>query len=142
MQDYDITPLIIERLKAQCPGFAYVDEAWFSKPVDDYDKDTPAALVYIGEDAGAAPSELNGRQAVTTTYGVFIVCERGDTFRAQRHEVREALFGWQPPGTNGVMAYHGGEMAEIRGRYVWWREFWKVVTPTALQAARPRTMTV
>ncbi|RUR51525.1 phage tail terminator protein [Vreelandella populi] len=142
MQDYDITDALRERIAAQCPGFKYVDEAWFSKPVDDYDQDTPAALVYIAEDAGGTPAELNGRQSVNTMYGVFIVAERGDTFRAQRQEVREALFGWRPPGTTGVMAYHGGEMAEIRGRYVWWREFWKVETPHALQASRPRTMTV
>ncbi len=156
MQDYDITAAMIARITEQCPGFRYVDEAWFSKPVDDYSADTPAALVYLAEDAGNTPNELNGRQGVTTTYGVFIVAPRGDTFRAQRQEVRDALFGWQPPGTTGVMAYRGGEMAEIKGRYVWWREFWSIETPHALKATadnividrhrvgekRPRTMVI
>ncbi|MFI0472967.1 hypothetical protein ACGLWX_09660 [Halomonas sp. HMF6819] len=147
MQDYDITPAMIARIAEQCPGFRNVEEAWFSQPIDDYDQDTPSALIYIAEDAGGTPSELNGRQSVTTTYGVFIIAERGDTFRAQRQEVRDALYGWQPPGTTGVMTYRGGEMADNRGRYVWWREFWTVETPHALQATRggttrPRTMTV
>ena len=40
MQDYDITPALEERIRALCPGFATVDEAWFSEPVDDYSAET------------------------------------------------------------------------------------------------------
>lgn len=158
MDDYDITDALQARITERCPGFAYVDEAWFSEPIDDYDEKTPSALVYLAEDAGEALSELSSRQAVSTAYGVFIICERGDAFRAQRHEVRQALFGWQPEGTTGVMSYQGGEMVEIRGRYVMWREYWRIQTPNALQATadqmgyavdkhvvgedHPRTMTI
>lgn len=140
MQDYDITDALKARIAEQCPGFAYVDEAWFSESIEDYNEQTPSALVYIAEDAGETPSELSRRQAVSTVYGVFIVCERGDTFRAQRHEVRQALFGWQPDGTTGVMSYQGGQMVEIRGRYVLWREYWRIATPHALAASRTVTI--
>lgn len=142
MQDYDITEALEARIREMCPGFAYVDEAWFSEPIDDYNEQTPAALVYLVEDEGAPPSELSGRQAVTAVYGVFLIVEQGAVFREQRNAVRKALFGWQPPGATGVMAYHGGQMVELRGRYAWWRDFWRLETPQALVAERPRTMVI
>jgi len=142
MQDYDITPALEERIRALCPGFATVDEAWFSEPVDDYSAETPAAYPYLAEDAGEGVNELSQRQAATQVYGVFIICESGDVFRAQRQEVRNALFGWQPPASSGVMSFHTGQMVEIRGRYVWWREYWKLATPSALTSGRQRTVTI
>lgn len=142
MQDYDITNALIARIRAQCPGFATVEEAWFSEPIDDYSAETPAAYPYLAEDAGEGVNELSQRQAATQVYGVFIICESGDVFRAQRQEVRNALFGWQPPGSSGVMSFHTGQMVEIRGRYVWWREYWKLTTPNALTAGRQRTVTI
>ena len=142
MQDYDITPALEERIRALCPGFATVDEAWFSEPIDDYSAETPAAYPYLAEDAGEGVNELSQRQAATQVYGVFIICESGDVFRAQRQEVRNALFGWQPPGSSGVMSFHTGQMVEIRGRYVWWREYWNLTTPNALTAGRQRTVTI
>ncbi len=142
MQDYDITPALEERIRALCPGFATVDEAWFSEPVDDYSAETPAAYPYLAEDAGEGVNELSQRQAATQVYGVFIICESGDVFRAQRQEVRNALFGWQPPGSSGVMSFHTGQMVEIRGRYVWWREYWKLTTPNALTAGRQRNVII
>ncbi|UYV20917.1 hypothetical protein K1Y77_17295 (plasmid) [Halomonas qaidamensis] len=140
MQDYDITNALKARVASECPGFAVVDEAWFSEPIDDYNDKTPAAYVYLAEDSAEAANELSRRQATAQVYGVFIICETGDTFRAQRHQVREALFGWQPPGSSGVMAFHSGQMQEIRGRYVWWREYWTLETPNALTASRTVTI--
>ena len=84
MQDYDITNALIARISAQCPGFATVDEAWFSEPVDDYSAETPAAYPYLAEDAGEGVNELSQRQAATQVYGVFIICESGDVFRARQ----------------------------------------------------------
>lgn len=140
MVDYDITEALIARIKAQCPGFKYVDEAWFSEALDNYDEQTPSALAYIAEDTPGEEQALTHRQSSTQAYGVFLVCERGDEFRAQRHEIREALFGWRPEGATGVMVYHGGQMAKISGRYVWWREFWRIDTANALTASRTVTI--
>lgn len=140
MVDYDITEALLARVKAQCPGFKTVQEAWFSAPIDDYKGETPAAYVYLAEDAAEKANELSRRQNATQVYGVYIICEVGEPFRAQRHEVREALFGWQPPGSNGVMAFHTGQMQEISGRHSWWREFWTLETPNALTASRTVTI--
>lgn len=142
MDDYDITEALIARIKAECPGFVYVDEAWFSEPIDDYNKQTPSALVYLAEDAAGPVNELATRQDALQSYGVFYVVEAGSTFRAQRNQVRKALFGWQPAGGSNVMAFGGGAMSEIRGRYAWWREYWNLTTLNAFKTARQRTMTV
>jgi hypothetical protein len=142
MVDCDITPALEARIDSECPGFATVDEAWFSDWVDDYSEETPAAYVYLAEDSAEKPNELGQRQATAQVYGVYIICETGDTFRAQREEVRKALFGWQPVENGAVMAFHSGQMQEIRGRYIQWREYWTLETPNALTASRPRTVTI
>lgn len=139
MVDYDITEALIARIKAECPGFKNVEEAWFSDPPDDYHEDTPSALPYLAEDT-PGEVDLTQRQSASQVYGVFLVCEIGTELRAQRHELRQALYGWQPAGTSGVMHYHGGQMAEIRGLYVYWRDFWRIDTPNALTASRTVTI--
>lgn len=140
MVDYDITSALLARINEQCPGFVYVDEAWFHEPIDDYAEQTPSALAYLAEDTPGELQALSHRQSSSQVYGVFIVCERGPEFRARRHELRQALYGWQPAGTSGVMTYHGGQMSEIRGRYVYWRDFWRIDTPNALTGSRTVTI--
>lgn len=135
---HDIIDAVIARISDQCPIFATVDEAWFAKPIDDLGAETPAALVYLANDNPAGEVEtLRPVQAVTLTYGVWILAPR-DQFREARQQVRAALFGHAIGETHAPLGYAGGETADIRGEFVWWREFW--ATGTHLRQRGPITI--
>lgn len=128
MTDPDIIDALIARVTAECPGLATVDEAWFAEPIDHFDSQTPAALIYLAEDGQAGPLEtLRPVQRVTLTYGVWLVCHRAE-FRGQRHSIRTALMGHEFSEEHEPMAYRGGQTTDIRGTLIWWREFWIVDT--------------
>lgn len=124
--DYDLTAALVAHIKATCPGFVYVDEAWFHKPLDDFPQQTPAALVYMADDLAGQLGGMGARQATQTVYGVFIVSAKGSVLRERRKELREALFGWQPNPAGAVMSFHGGGMEDLQGRYAWWKDFWRI----------------
>lgn len=128
MNDPDITPLVLERIRAETSGFQTIDEAWFAAPIDDFGAQTPACLAYLAEDgADGEPETLRPVQAITLSYGLWIVTPR-DQFRDLRQSIREALFGWQPSEHHDPLAYRGGQTTDIRGEFVWWREFWTTDT--------------
>ena len=128
MLDPDVTLALIAHIRAQCPDLVTVDEAPFAEPIDHFDAQTPAALVYLAEDAAAAEVDtVRPVQRIGMTYGVWLVCKRED-FRAQRHALRAAVFGWVPSEAHEPFAYRGGTMNDIRGDLIWWREFWTVDT--------------
>lgn len=128
MTDPDIFSLLLARLRAECTGFAVVDEAWFAAPIDNFDVDTPACLAYLAEDGAAGEAEtLRPVQPLTLSYGIWIVTPR-DRYRDMRQSVRAALFGWCPSERHNPLAYTGGQTTDIRGEFVWWREFWSIDT--------------
>lgn len=128
---YDVIDAVITRIRDQCPVFATVDEAWFAQPIDDLHAETPAALVYLANDNPAGEVEtLRPVQQVGLTYGVWILAPRAQ-FREAREQVRAALFGHDIDPEHNPMGYAGGETTDIRGEFIWWREFW--VTETWLR---------
>ncbi|WP_413614754.1 hypothetical protein MRB56_12665 [Halomonas cupida] len=127
MNDPDITDAIIERLREQC-DFATLDNAWFAEPLERFGEETPACLVYLAEDSASGQAEtLRPIQPVTMVYGVWLVCPE-EQFKAKRGEIRRALFGHTFGEAFDPMEYQAGKVADIRGRFVWWREFWTVDT--------------
>lgn len=128
MSDPDIIAALIQRIATECQGLATVDEAWFAEPIDHFDSQTPAALVYLAEDSAAGGLEtIRPVQHITLTYGIWLVCHR-EAFRTQRHAIRQALMGHGFSEHHNPMAYRGGQTTDIRGSLIWWREFWTVDT--------------
>ncbi|MDT8895479.1 hypothetical protein RSO41_12515 [Halomonas sp. I1] len=128
MTDPDIIDAMLQRVRDQCPGLAIVDEAWFAAPLDDFDAQTPAALIYLAEDSAAGePETIRPTQRITLSYGIWLVTKRSD-FRSQRQALRQALMGWEPTEEHEPVAYRGGQTTDIRGELIWWREFWNVDT--------------
>jgi len=125
---YDVIDAVIARINAECPVFVTVDEAWFAQPIDDLGAETPAALVYLANDNAAGEIEtLRPVQATTLSYGVWILAPRAQ-FREARRQVRAALFGHAVDADHNPFGFAGGETADIRGEFVWWREFWTTDT--------------
>ncbi|UQI42520.1 phage tail terminator protein [Vreelandella venusta] len=128
MADPDIIAALIQRITDECPGLALVDEAWFAEPLDNFDTQTPAVLVYLAKDDAKADSDtLRPVQPLRVTYGLWLVCKR-DQFRPQRQALREALMGAMFNEEHNPMQYRGGETNDIRGELIWWREFWTIDT--------------
>ncbi|WP_311949244.1 phage tail terminator protein [Halomonas piscis] len=128
MTDIDVIDTLIQRVRDNCPGLAMVDEAWFAEPLDNFDEQTPAALIYLAEDAARADADtLRPVQPVRLTYGLWLVCKRPD-FRPQRQALRDTLIGAEMTPEHNPMQYRGGQTTDIRGELIWWREFWTTDT--------------
>lgn len=122
---------IIERIKLQCPGFAYVDHILTSSAMFD----RPAALVAPVKNMGMAPRiNIPGgySQDVEIIFGVYIVMDRkqndtigagtADTFDDLTVALRAALINWAANGLIEPITYAGGDMAPYDTGIVTWRE--------------------
>ena len=128
MSDPDVIDALIARVAAQCPMLATVDEAWFAEPIDHFDSQTPAALIYLAEDGAVGqPETQRPVQRIRLTYGIWLVTKRA-TFRADRQALRSCLMGWEPSPEHEPLVYRGGQTTDIRGELIWWREFWTLDT--------------
>lgn len=128
MTDPDIIDDLLARLRDKCPAMATVDEAWFAAPIDDFDAQTPAALAYLAEDTARGDAQTTRPvQEIRLTYGIWLVCKRSE-FRGQRQALREALMGHGFSPHHNPMQYRGGQTTDIRGEFIWWREFWTTDT--------------
>ena len=126
--DYDVIEPLLAQLTAGCPSAATVEEAWFAAPLDHFDVQCPAVLAYLAEERPAGSTEtLRPVQRVTLVYGVWLVCSRAE-FRTVRQQVSDALFGHQFGEEYEPAVYIGGKVDDIRGDYIWWREFWAIDT--------------
>lgn len=121
----------IARIKAQCPGFAYVDHLLTSSA----DFDRPAALVAPVRVVGVDPRIFipgGYSQDVSWILGVYIVLDRrqngvtgsgtADLFDDLTTSLRAALVNWSAPATVQPLTYAGGEMAPYGTGLVTWRE--------------------
>jgi|AntDeeMetagen285_2_1112576.scaffolds.fasta_scaffold00458_11 hypothetical protein len=133
MQNPDIQPALIERLRAECGDtFPVIEDAWNAPPAERLYETTPAAYVFLyheGPAGGSEPETTCPRQRVTMVYAVHLVVP-SETFREDAHRIREALFGWCPTEQHEPMATRGGERLNgaIGGLYVEYRQLWSVDT--------------
>ena len=128
MNDPDVIDQLIQYVRDTCPRMATVEEAWFAEPLDHFDTQAPAALLYLAEDTAQGDAEtLRPIQQIRLTYGIWQVCKRAD-FRPQRQALRDALMGWAASDEHNPMQYRGGQTTDIRGELIWWREFWTIDT--------------
>ncbi|MES1927539.1 hypothetical protein [Salinisphaera sp. T31B1] len=136
MQNPDIQPALIERLKDRCSDvFAVIDDAWNAPAIEQLYETTPAAYVFLqaeGPDRNADPETNCPRQRVTFVYAVHLVVN-GEQFRDVAHRVREALFGWGPTEQHLPMANRGGERmaggrSPLGGLYIEYQQRWSVDT--------------
>ena len=124
------TKAIIDRIRAECPGFAQVDHALSSAE----DLDYPAALVSpVQAQAGPERLLMYHRQIERLTFGVFIMVERrrdgiadagaADELDDLRAELRAALIGYTPdPARFTGLAAAGGRLDQWRPGIAGWRE--------------------
>ena len=128
---------IIARIKAQCPGFVYVDHILTSSATFA----RPAALVAPVKAMGMAPRiNIPGgySQDVEAIFGVYIVLDRkqngitgagtADTFDDLTTSLRAALINWAAPGLIEPVTYAGGDMAPYDTGIVTWREDFRTLT--------------
>lgn len=125
---HDIIEPLLQHIQAECPIAVTVDEAWFAEPLDHFDEQCPAVLVYLAEERPTGdPETIRARQPIRLIYGVWLVCRRAD-FRAARDQLKRALMGHVFSQQHDVMLFHGGKTDDIKGDLIWWREFWATDT--------------
>lgn len=126
--EHDVIEQLLARIAQQCPDIPTIEEAWFAAPLDRFDEQCPAALAYLAEERPRGELEtLRPVQAVTLVYGVWIVSPRVG-FRVVRQRIADALHGHQFSEQHQPAAYMGGKTDDIRGDYIWWREYWSIDT--------------
>ncbi len=128
--------LDIEQYRAEiedkAPFFKTVELAWTMEPVEDFEEEVPAALVYPGEQYSTRDSDSpTSRQGVVSEIRVLIVCKLSDLSRGIK-DLREALFGFQPGEKFEETKYRNrgerpfGRPIDIKAKYVWWEETYEV----------------
>lgn len=121
----------IDRIREQCPDFAYVDHVLMSATSYEY----PAALIAPVETRGEPPAiNIPGAYAqdIGAVVGVYIVMERrqngvadyggAELFDKLVASLRAALINWEPDWALGPVTYAGGRMAPYDAGIVTWRE--------------------
>ena len=122
---------IIARIKAQCPGFVYVDHILTSSATFA----RPAALVAPVKNIGIGPrTNIPGgySQDVEMIFGAYIVLDRkqngvtgagtADQFDDLTVSLRAAMINWAATGLIEPITYAGGEMAPYETGLVTWRD--------------------
>lgn len=126
---------LIERVRVQCPEFAYVDHVLTSAATYPY----PAALISPVEKRASPPAiSIAGgfAQDVALMFGVYIVMERrqngiadfggADLFDTLCASLQAALVNWEPTAIIRPVFYDGGKMAPYDAGVVTWREDFSV----------------
>lgn len=128
MIDHDIIDPLIAHIRAACPALATVEEAWFHQPLDDYAGQLPLVAPYlVGEVATGDAATTRPRQPLRVRYGVWLVARR-DEFRARKHELYQALFGFQASQHHDPLQFHSAKVEDIKGSIVWWVSYWETDT--------------
>lgn len=120
---------IVDRIAAECPGFAHVAHALTSGAEYDY----PAAFVAPVKRVAEFPRMMgHPAQMVRQTWGVYVVLPKrqdttvssaSDDLDSLCEELRAALIDWRIPGSDQPIFYVGGELAEREGIACWREDF-------------------
>ncbi|PTW61428.1 hypothetical protein C8N35_102137 [Breoghania corrubedonensis] len=120
----------IERLRTMDPApFRIIEGVAELAALNDAPRATPAAYVFIDDEAAAANRRMPGvLQRVEADLVVVIVARNvsdatggaaAADIEALKALVRGRLIGWQPASADDVITYVGGKVVKARGRAVW-----------------------
>lgn len=115
---------LIDRLRIECPELAAVDDPTRINPLemDAY----PVATVHL---ANAIPGDaMMGAAMETRRYEVRITASSNDQFEDARKSICRALDGYRPAGAAKPCTFVGGEVLQISGPYIQWRDLWQFAT--------------
>jgi hypothetical protein len=105
-----------------------VKQAYTLVPLDDLSEDCPACFVLpIGEDAGQNTGDNYVNQSLKTDWGFFVVCKVED-LDAVRRAIRAKLLGWTPDAYSDQTLFVRGEILDLKGQYLWWRDVYRTTT--------------
>lgn len=135
------TSVLMERIRAECPGFAAVEHALSSSA----DMAFPAAMVTPSKCEAAAEGTVGlgiHSQLVTQTFSIFILQTRtqdgvvgygkADGLDDLIDELRAALVGWQPDTEEEPLQLVGGLLDRFHTGTVCWREDYSIQTELRL----------
>jgi hypothetical protein len=105
-----------------------VKQAYTLVPLEDLSEDCPACFVLpIGEEAAQNTGDNYVNQKLTTDWGLFIVCPVTE-LDTVRQAIRTALLGWTPAGPYDHTVFVRGEIQDLKGQYLWWRDVYRTST--------------
>jgi hypothetical protein len=114
----------VDRITAECPSFQQVDHSLTSSAQNAYPAAFVAPLRSVAEAANFQPVMS---QMATHTVSVYVVLERkqdatiSTSLDDLRLELRAALRGWAPAGSQFEFQYDGGQL-DMRDGIACWRE--------------------
>jgi hypothetical protein len=105
-----------------------VKQAYTLVPLEDLSEDCPACFVLpVGESAGQNTGDNYVNQNLTTDWGFFLVCKVED-LDAVRLAIRTKLLGWTPDARSDHTVFVAGEILDLKGQYLWWRDVYRTST--------------
>lgn len=126
----DVTS-VIDRINAETVTLADpAIHAWTKDPVDNFESEVPACLVYPGEafssQAGDSPV---CRQLVAPSVSVIVICKI-EQLPVTLKEIRLAVIGWSPDENYAFFRFTHrnkpfGEPMDILASYIWWLDVYE-----------------
>lgn len=134
--------LVIDRLRAQCPGFRLVGGAAELGAAVQSAAVAPACYVIPQTERAGEPEDLDATfQIVEIEFAVVIVSRLARQGAGQeavadietlRAAVRAALFGWWPDGMQSPVEFAAGSLIDFKPGELWWQDAWR--TSLAIEA--------
>ena len=115
---------IIDHLRIACPELAEVEDPTRINPLemDAY----PVATVHP---ANSTPGDaMIGATLETRRYEVRITAASIDQLEEARQSICRALDGYRPAGAAKPCTFAGGEVLQLSGPYIQWRDLWQLAT--------------
>lgn len=123
---------VVDRIKAQCPGFKVVGGA---AEFDIALQAAPAApacyVIPQREDAEPSPATAFILQTVTVEFGIVYAVRNAKSSAGQegiadletlRASVRTALMGWQPITATKPITFAGATLLDFQPGLMWWQD--------------------
>lgn len=127
---------MVDRIRAQCPGFLRVGGAADLGAALDGVTTAPACFVVPLAEQVTETQHGPQRvvQTVTVTVGVLLVIKNVQAaagapalsgLETLRAAVRACLLGWMPAGAHVACVFAGGELADFQPGLMWWQDGYK-----------------
>lgn len=119
---------LIAYLQSNTISFKTISYSWEMQPFDDPLNNSPALLVFHGDD-DSLPSNLDNciSQESFVEVGIFIISTHAE-MDALKTELRAAVLGWQYNVNHTGMEHKKGSLQNITAKYIWWLDTFTTTT--------------
>lgn len=122
-----LTSDLITYIGANSTAFETIEHAWTMQPLDDLPNNTPALLVFPGNEASKpGTAQTCVIQETIKEINIFMVCPVAD-LETLKDELNSVILGWQYTIRHEPLEHFKGMPQDIKGNHIWYLETFSTV---------------